>query len=68
MAVLGQMSSTVSGKQLKCEIWETVIEAHGKTITSKVYVCKDVPRWAVKAENDAIGEMATVMELVEFKK
>jgi len=65
---LPDQTLTVAGKSLKCEVWEVVTEAGGKKITSRSYMCKDVPGWIVKSENDALGSMATMMELVEFKE
>jgi hypothetical protein len=65
---LADQTLTVAGKEIKCEVWETVIEAAGKKITSKSFISKEVPGWMVKTESDVMGTMKTVTELVEFKK
>ena len=65
---LADETLTVGGKSLKCEVWQTVTEAGGKKITSKSYMCKEVPGWIVKSETDMMGKMAPVMELIEFKE
>ena len=65
---LPDQTLTVAGKKIKCEVWETVTEVAGKKFTSKTYFSKEIPGWTVKSESDMTGTMATVMELVEFKK
>ena len=65
---LPDQTLTVAGKAYKCEVYESVMTAAGKKITSRTCMCKDVPGWIVRSENDAMGTMAVSMELVEFKK
>ena len=59
---------TVAGKAYKCEVYETVMTVAGKKITSRAYLCKEVPGWIVRSESDGTGTMAVSMELIEFKK
>ena len=65
---LPDQTLTVGGKQIKCEVWEVVNDEAGKKMTSRSFTSKEVPGWMVKSESDAMGKMATMMELVEFKE
>ena len=65
---LADKTLTLAGKSLKCEVYETVVTAGGRTITSRSYMCKEVPGWMVRMETDAMGKMGVMMELVDFKK
>ena len=68
VAINADKTLTIGGKPYKCEVHETVMAMGDKKITSRTYMCKEVPGWIVRAESDATGTMAVSMELVEFKK
>ena len=65
---LSDQTLTIAGKSLKCEVREAVMSAGGRKITSRSYMCKEVPGWLVRMETDATGKMGVMMELIEFKK
>ena len=60
---------TIGGKSYKCKVMQTTMKAAGKTITSKTWMCEDVPCGGmVKMCSDAMGAMKVMMELIECKK
>ena len=65
---LGKRTIDVAGQPLACDVWETVATMGDKTITTRTYTNKGVPGWTVKIESDAIGQMQTISEVVEYSK
>ena len=65
---IGDESITIAGRKLDCEVYETKMAMRGKTLVTRTYICKDVPGWTVRVDNDSSGEMQTVTEAVEFKQ
>ncbi len=65
---IGEESITIAGRKLDCEIYEVKTAMRGKTLITRTYICKDVPGWTVRIDNDSSGEMQTVTEVIEFRK
>ncbi|MCD4823003.1 MAG: hypothetical protein K8S55_00205 [Phycisphaerae bacterium] len=54
----------VGGKDLVCEVTETTITNGDKVTISKAWICKEVPGWIVRSDNNG----TTIMKLVEYTK
>ena len=65
---VGTEKLTIAGQELLAEVWENKVTAEGKTITIRTYISKEVPGWVAKVESDAMGEMATIQQVVGYKK
>ncbi|MBN1942221.1 MAG: hypothetical protein JW849_02905 [Phycisphaerae bacterium] len=57
----------IDGKDVKCKVKKTEMPYEGKTITTITWMSEDVPFQTVKMQNDAMGKMQVVSEVVEFK-
>jgi hypothetical protein len=57
----------VAGKDLKCEVYEKEMSPVGKKVAMKTWLCREVPGWVVRVDNNASGETKTIYLVVEFK-
>ena len=64
----GTETITVAGQELQCEVWESRVKMGEKTITTRTYICKEVPGWIVRTDSNVTGEMQAISEVIEFNK
>ena len=63
----GEEEITVPAGTFKCKTSETTMKVDGKTIVTKVWICKTVVGWTVKMTSETTGGGKTTSELVEQK-
>jgi len=65
---VGTGKLTIAGKELLTEVWENKVTVEGRTITTRTHISKEVPGGIAKVESDARGQMATIQEVVDYRK
>ena len=65
---IGTETIQIGDKAIECKIWEMKTTAGEKTTTTRTYFSQEVTGWMVKIESDAMGQMQTMQEIVEFRK
>jgi hypothetical protein len=68
MAALGKKTGDqtlrVGDVEYSCEVYERVMVIGNRRGLTRTWLCKKVPGWTVRVDNDASGEMKTILELV----
>lgn len=64
---VGKETLQVAGKALECEVWQATVDDDGQAVTTRTYINRSVPGWAVRVDSDMQGEMQTVVEVVDFR-
>jgi hypothetical protein len=65
---VGRESLTVAGTKLECQVHQRRTQGARGAVTTRTYICREVPGWTVRVETDASGKLEPIWELVEFKK
>ena len=64
----GQEPLTVGDEGLACTVYQREMSFGRTKVLNKTWVCKDVPGWVVRVDNDARGAMATIFRVTEIRK
>jgi hypothetical protein len=63
----GEETLHVGDKDFPCEIYDKVMVLSNRKVLTRTWLCKQVPGWSVRVDNDATGDTKTILQLVEFK-
>lgn len=58
----------IAGRDVPCKVTKTEMNHEGKTITTITWTSEAVPFQTVKIQNDALGKMQVISEVVDFRK
>jgi hypothetical protein len=59
----------VGDTEYVCQVYESVTETpEGKEVTTRTYICAEVPTKMIMIESDTMGEMQTMQKLKEYKQ
>ena len=62
----GQGTLKVGDADLLCDIYTKEMTFDRRRVTTKTWLCKEVPGWTVRVDNDATGEMKTIQRVVQY--
>jgi len=64
----GEATINIAGKEYRCQIHTRQTQLGDKIVTTRIYVCREIPGWTVRIDNDASGRMVTAAEVVQIKQ
>jgi hypothetical protein len=62
----GQEKLKIGQKDCPCDVYERVVYLAGRKVVNRTWICKEVPGWEVRVDNDASGEVKTILQVVKY--
>jgi hypothetical protein len=64
----GEENLRIGEQDFPCTVYQKEMPLGKRKITNKTWLCTEVPGWICRVDNDASGEMKTIILIVEFRK